>query len=115
MIGNIIKGSVETYGIVEGKVILVYQDAVAFGTNGYVQITMIQIKDDNGKVYDMRPRNIHEIISVAEIKPTTKTPLKKQISNAWSVLRDLINMTFKGYTVFSFRKKEKLADSVVNN
>lgn len=47
---------------VAGKVLLVYNDAIASGTIDYVQITYIAMEDDDGAVHQIRPRNVLEVV-----------------------------------------------------
>ena len=47
---------------VAGKVLLVYNDAIASGTIDYVQITYIAMEDDDGQVHQIRPRNVLEVV-----------------------------------------------------
>lgn len=44
-----------------GTVELVYDDAIASGTNEYVTITMLLIKDEEGTCHDVKPRDIVEM------------------------------------------------------
>jgi hypothetical protein len=46
----------------QGKVILIYNDAVASGTNEYIQITCILIQDDENKIHNVYPRDITEVL-----------------------------------------------------
>ncbi len=48
---------------VAGKVLLVYNDAIASGTMDYVQITYISMVDDEGIVHNIRPRNVLEVVN----------------------------------------------------
>ena len=48
--------------IITGKVILVFQDAVASGTNEYVPLTYLSVEDKNGCVHTVRPRDVIQTI-----------------------------------------------------
>lgn len=61
--GKRIKGYNESHKIVEGIVHLVYVDALASGTNEYVGMTYLSIMDDEGKVHEIKPRNVIEVIN----------------------------------------------------
>lgn len=58
MIGRLIKVYDNNRNLIEGEVILIYNDALASGTNEYVSVTYILIKDDNGNIVNIRPRDI---------------------------------------------------------
>lgn len=47
----------------EGKVILVYNDAIISGTSGYAQFTMLLVEHDDKKISKVLPREVIEIIS----------------------------------------------------
>jgi hypothetical protein len=42
----------------EGRVVLVYLEAIASGTNDYVNVTMLLVVDDQGGAYNIYPRQI---------------------------------------------------------
>lgn len=46
---------------VTGKVILVYDEGIVSGSNGYTSITMLLVEDKDGVVRDVRPRNVNSI------------------------------------------------------
>lgn len=48
---------------VEGRCALVYDDAIASGTNEYVPMTYILLEDENGDMHVVKPRNIKRVIS----------------------------------------------------
>jgi hypothetical protein len=48
--------------IIEGVCELIFNDAIASGTNEYVQITYLLVKDELGSVHTIRPRNVVKII-----------------------------------------------------
>lgn len=43
---------------INGRILLVFQDALASGTNEYVSITFLSIQDNNGKIHTVRPRDL---------------------------------------------------------
>lgn len=45
-----------------GKVVLVYSDCVASGSNEYTQITQLLVKEKGGKIHHVKPRNVIEIL-----------------------------------------------------
>jgi hypothetical protein len=61
MIGQIVKAIDNNGNKVEGIVLLPYLEAIASGTNEYVSVTEILIRDNNGNVITIRPRNIKTI------------------------------------------------------
>lgn len=66
MEGKIIEASSDKgKPISRGLVLLVYKDAIASGTNEYVEITMLSVlemNDPNRVVHNVRPRDVYKIL-----------------------------------------------------
>lgn len=62
--GKRIKGYNEENKVIEGIVQLVYLDALASGTRDYVNMTYLSVMDDEGKVHEVKPRNVIEVLEI---------------------------------------------------
>jgi hypothetical protein len=47
---------------ISGVVQLVYNEAIASGTNEYVNVTHVLVKDEDGSCHEVRPREIESVI-----------------------------------------------------
>lgn len=47
---------------VTGKVILVYTDAMASGTNEYIPVTLLSVEDKDGIIHPVYPRDLIETV-----------------------------------------------------
>lgn len=56
--GRIVTAKTEAGKVIAGMVMLVYTDALASGSNEYIPITFIKVKDDKGVLHDVRPRDL---------------------------------------------------------
>lgn len=62
ILGKKVNATDENNHDVIGKVILVYDDAIASGINEYINITEILVEDDAGKIHVVKPRHIIEVV-----------------------------------------------------
>lgn len=58
MEGKLIAGSSIDNKNIRGRVELVYSDALASGTNEYVGVTFLLVRDDEGTMHTVRPRDV---------------------------------------------------------
>lgn len=46
---------------VQGRVLLIYDDALASGTNMYVNVTYLMVSDRDGYTHTVRPRDVTKV------------------------------------------------------
>lgn len=60
--GKMVEGTDIEGRLIDGKVLLVFTDALASGTNEYVPVTYLSVQDKvNSCVYTIRPRDLIKI------------------------------------------------------
>jgi hypothetical protein len=59
--GKIIEGTSIDGKSTKGRVMLIYEDALASGTNMYVGVTYLLVSDKEGDTHVVRPRDVQKI------------------------------------------------------
>lgn len=59
--GKIVTGKSIDGKDVKGRVLLIYDDAIASGTNMYISVTYLMVNDKDGNAHTMRPRDVSKV------------------------------------------------------
>lgn len=109
MQGEYIKGRLDNGKPITGKVILVYTDALASGTRDYTPVTYLKVQDEDSITYDVRPRDVDEVID-------RDYKLKNDIKELQVMLErvvDSLSPALRGTVMFSDHQSEVYDDAVL--